>query len=192
VDPACRLCGRLVLQSRLSALGQARRRPLRRDSARDGRKRRLAHAAPERLQVLREAAPAVLDHRGRFHRARPERVGGAPLAGSHGLPWRAPRVLGRKSFVRPASGPVCGRSRGEQRDLRVHRAPADSRYGPFRLHVGIGLRLRRRPKRPGGRSGAPPLDAARMGRRGARGSQQGAGRNRSARGRSGAIRSDRA
>ncbi len=50
-------------------------------SARDARERRLGHAAPQRAQVLREAAVPVLDDRRGLSELRAPRMDGAPVAG---------------------------------------------------------------------------------------------------------------
>jgi len=157
--------GRLVLQSRLPAPHQARRRPLRGDSARDGGERRLAHAASERLQVLREAGPAVWITAAAFTafgRTSDARLWPA-LTGFLGVLlvfWAASACSRPGGAVRRGGG-------SELRPLCRCRPYAHAGHGGSLFHVGVGIRVCRRATRPR-RERAAPLDARRLGGRGAR------------------------
>src|SRR4051812_192597 len=76
----------LVLQPAIPPAVGSRRRPLRRDSTRDGRQRRLAGAASERHPVPGEAAAAVLGHGDPVPVARRQTVGFAALQRRPGIP----------------------------------------------------------------------------------------------------------
>src|SRR6266513_192883 len=91
-------------------------------------------------------------------------------------------LLGGKAPVRAAGRAVRRGGDSGMRPLRRCRPYPDPGHGPDFFHVGVGIRVRRR---AAGRRGkrATPLDARRLGVRGARRHDQGTGRDRAPRGR---------
>ena len=157
---------------------QSRRRPLFGDLARDGGKRRLGHAAPERHQVLRETAAAVLGDRRRLrdfrHATRRPR---ASMSGSRHSRHSSSRAL-------PA-----WRLWGEATSLATMLALVASPYfmalgGIVTLDMGLTYGPRRLRGAAAGRAcggaaaGTAALDARLLGRHGARGALQGPGGHR--------------
>ncbi len=124
----------MVRRARASQADQARRRPLCGDPARDGRHRRLADAAAERAQVLREAAAAVLDDRVGLRGVRRERMDVAAVDRADRLRRRARRRLDRGAALRPAHRPVRGDRDREQPRVRAARALQHARHGADVLH----------------------------------------------------------
>ena len=104
--------GRLVRDPAGAPAARSGRGPLRRDSARDARQRRLDHAALRRPEVLREAAAAVLGDRRGLFRVRRQRV---ELAAVERADWRSPACRWclpgwRACTARAARSPRCSPS----------------------------------------------------------------------------------
>ena len=182
----------LVRAARLAPPVAQRRRPLRRNGARDVRHRRLDHAALQRLQILREAAAANLGERADVRVVRRRRMAGAALHRADGLRRRAADRLHRRARVQYGDRRVRRDRAGVLAVLEPDGPLQHARHGPVVLDGADAVRA-------AARAAPQPVDVVRarldvgvLGVDGAGGTVQGAGRRDPAGRRAGALHADRA
>ncbi len=145
------------------APAQFRRRPLRRDLARDVRQRRLGHDPLQRAQVFREAALPHVDDGARLWRLRRGRLAGAAVRGAvrHG---RAARFrAGRGALVRRPRRRADGAGSRRRADVERGLALQLARHDAVRRD-GLRAGVHAAGPAPGRHPGrAPPIGCGRAG-----------------------------